>query len=159
MTVKVRGQLAGAGFLLLPGFLGCNSDNLAWRPLGLVEHHLWFTASIASLLLSPSFSGYLSCLCQLCTPKCPCPSLPLCSVPSPLSSLNLTFVAIVRTNLSLASIHSCKLPGTAVAGRDLHFHRLLPPSLLGQQTEVTTGLSFMLLTWGIRRVTWRTRAG
>lgn len=37
-----------------------------------------------------------------------------------------------------------------MAGRDLHFQRLLPPSLLGQQTEVTTGLSFMLLTWGIR---------
>lgn len=132
MTVKVRGQLAGAGFLLLPGFLGCNSDNLAWRPLGLVEHHLWFTASIASLLLSPSFSGYLSCLCQLCTPKCPCPSLPLCSVPSPLSSLNLTFVAIVRTNLSLASqlsFHSLLQAPRDSSGREGPSLPQTPPSL------------------------------
>lgn len=78
MTVKVRGQLAGAGFLLLPGFLGCNSDNLAWRPLGLVEHHLWFTASIASLLLSPSFSGTMHSkvsLSLLATVLCPLTSV------------------------------------------------------------------------------------
>lgn len=59
-------------------------------------------------------------------------SLPLRSVPSPLSSLNLTFVAIVRTSLSLASqlsFHSFPQAPRDSSGREGPSLPETPPSL------------------------------